>query len=76
MNKETDLLPCKCGSSDLVEDWGYLTEGTHDHQTGDISCNGCKVYIGKTFSTEFMPDSEFSNGLARLWNENNKPTEE
>lgn len=63
------LKPCPlCDSNALEEDWDGLSEGTYDTQVGFIDCKGCHFGISQIFSTEFVPDSCFTEELYKLWN--------
>ena len=68
----TALLCCPfCGSSNIEEDWGAVTQGSIDYQYGDITCTDCEANVTIELRGEEVDWTGDKSGSVRLkakWN--------
>tara|TARA_R110000822_G_scaffold5332_4_gene22799 strand:- start:629 stop:910 length:282 start_codon:yes stop_codon:yes gene_type:complete len=68
----TALLCCPfCGSSNIEEDWGAVTQGSIDYQCGDITCADCEAKVTIELRGEEVDWHGDKSGSVRLkakWN--------
>lgn len=68
----TALLCCPfCGSNNVEEDWGVVTESSIDYQYGDVTCGNCEGSISIELRGNEVDWSGDKSGSVRLrdkWN--------